>query len=101
MQSSFCFGHCCSLTFWRRWMRSHLFGAVMIVLLMCVSAFAQQTTGTVTGRVLDEQAAAVPGATVTARSASTGFTRTETSDSEGIYRLSALPVGNYDVTAEL
>src|SRR5204862_6227490 len=32
---------------------------------------------------------------------STGFTRTETSDTEGVYRLAALPVGIYDVTAEL
>ena len=73
----------------------------MILLLSCASVFAQQTTGTVTGRVLDQQGSAVPGATVTAKSGTTGFTRTETSDSEGVYRLSALPVGNYDVTAEL
>ena len=82
-------------------MRRHLFGAAVILLLTCASAFAQQTTGNITGRVVDEQGAAVPGATVTAKSASTGFTRTEVSDAEGIYRLSALPVGIYDVTAEL
>ena len=51
--------------------------------------------------MIDEQGSAVPGATVSAKSASTGFTRSEVSDSEGIYRLSALPVGIYDVTAEL
>src|SRR6266571_2004426 len=45
--------------------------------------------------------AAFPGVTVTAKSPTTGFVRTETSDSEGLYRLSALPVGNYEVTAEL
>src|SRR5712691_3762452 len=76
-------------------------GAATVVLLTCVSAFAQQTTGTITGRVVDQQGAAVPGATVTAKSSSTGFTRTEASDTEGVYRLSALPVGIYDVTAEL
>ena len=43
----------------------------------------------------------IPGATVTAKNAATGFTRTEVSDAEGVYRLSALPVGIYDVTAEL
>jgi hypothetical protein len=73
----------------------------MILLLTCASVFAQQTTGAVTGRVLDQQGSAVPGATVTAKSTTTGFTRTEVSDSEGVYRLSALPVGVYDVTAEL
>lgn len=81
-------------------MRRHLFG-VAILLLTCASAFAQQTTGTITGRVLDQQGSAVPGATVTAKSGTTGFTRSEVSDAEGVYRLAALPVGNYDVTAEL
>ena len=51
--------------------------------------------------MVDQQGAAVPGATVTAKSATTGFTRTEVSDAEGVYRLSALPVGIYEVTAEL
>src|SRR5215212_9627911 len=82
-------------------MRRHLFGAAIFVLLACASAFAQQTTGTITGRVVDEQGGAVPGVTVTAKSATTGFTRTETSDAEGVYRLSAMPVGLYDVNAEL
>src|SRR3979490_2676842 len=82
-------------------MRRHVFGAAMIVLLTCASASAQGTSGTISGRVLDQQGSAVPGATVTAKSATTGFTRTEVSDAEGVYRLSALPVGVYDVTAEL
>ena len=73
----------------------------MILLVTCASVFAQQTTGNITGRVLDPQAAAIPGVTVTAKSPSTGFTRTETSDAEGLYRLAALPVGIYEVTAEL
>jgi outer membrane receptor protein involved in Fe transport len=76
-------------------------GAVAVMLLTCATAFAQQTTGVITGRVVDQQGAAVPGVTVTAKSPSTGFTRTETSDAEGVYRLAALPVGIYEVTAEL
>jgi outer membrane receptor protein involved in Fe transport len=75
--------------------------AAIALLLTCATVYAQQTTGTITGRVVDQQGAAVPGATVTAKSPSTGFTRTETSDAEGIYRLAALPVGIYEVTAEL
>src|ERR1051325_5080821 len=82
-------------------MRRQLLGAALACLLGSVSAFAQQTTGSITGRVTDQQGAAVPGATVTAKSGTTGFVRTETSDAEGIYRLNALPVGRYDVTAEL
>ena len=42
-----------------------------------------------------------PGVTVTAKSAATGFTRTEVTDAEGVYRLNALPVGTYDLKAEL
>ena len=68
--------------------------------LISTSAFAQQTTGNITGRVLDAQGAAVPGATVTARNAATGFTRTVVSDAEGVYRLQALPVGIYDLATE-
>jgi len=75
--------------------------AAALVLLSCATALAQQTTGNVTGRVLDQQGSAIPGATVTAKSPTTGFTRVETSDAEGVYRLTALPVGIYSITAEL
>src|SRR5262249_15301630 len=76
-------------------------GAAVMLLLAGAPAFAQQTTGNVVGRVLDQQGAAIPGATVTAKSPTTGFIRTETSDNEGVYRLTALPVGVYEVIAEL
>jgi carboxypeptidase family protein len=79
--------------------------ATMIVLcsaaLASSSAFGQQTTGIVSGRVVDAQGAAVPGVTVTSRNTQTGFTRADVSDGEGVYRLLALPVGMYDVTADL
>ncbi len=71
------------------------------LLAFAAPAFAQQTSGNITGRVLDDQGAAVPGATVTATSLATGFVRTDVSDAEGIYRLNALPVGAYDLVAEL
>jgi hypothetical protein len=64
-------------------------------------ALAQQTTGNITGRIVDAQQAAVPGVTVTAKNAQTGFVRTDVSDGEGIYRLTALPIGVYEVNAEL
>src|SRR5262245_10491257 len=74
---------------------------VATVLLFSTPIFAQQTTGNISGRVIDQQDAAVPGVTVTAQNPATGFTRVEVSDAEGVYRLSALPVGFYDLTAEL
>lgn len=75
--------------------------AAWCVLGFTGAAFAQQTTGTVTGRVLDEQKAAVPGATVTAKNEATGFSRSEISDSEGIYRITGLPVGSYALSIDL
>ena len=61
---------------------------------------AQQTTGTIAGRVVDEQDAGIPGATVTATNADTGLVRELTSGGNGLYRLAALPVGTYDVVTE-
>jgi hypothetical protein len=77
--------------------------AMLLALATVVSTgvFAQQTTGSITGRVTDAQGAAVPGASATARNTATGFTRTSVSDEEGVYRLTALPVGNYDLNIEL
>jgi Carboxypeptidase regulatory-like domain/TonB dependent receptor len=77
---------------------SRLLAAALCVLMMSAAAAAQQTTGTIAGRVLDEQKAAVPGAMVTAKNSSTGFTRSEVSDSEGLYRITGLPVGSYTLS---
>ena len=81
----------------------------IIVAMVAVCAFAyagtlaaaQQTTGGIQGRIVDAQRAAVPGVTVTAKSKATGFSRSEVTDSEGLFRLNGLPVGSYDVHAEL
>jgi Carboxypeptidase regulatory-like domain/TonB dependent receptor len=75
--------------------------AVALAAVFCVSivpaALAQQTAGNVGGRIVDQQNSAVPGATVNATNTQTGFTRSAVSDAEGLYRLSALPVGTYDL----
>ena len=75
--------------------------AAAAVTLAAVPTSAQQTTGTITGRVIDPQEMAVPGATITATNNATGFVRSDVSDSEGLYHLNAMPVGTYDVVAEL
>ncbi len=81
-----------------RWM---LAGTVVLSLLGSVPALAQQTGGVAGGRVLDPQDRAVPGATVTARSPQTGFTRIDISDAVGLYRIPALPPGLYQIKVEL
>ena len=75
----------------------------MIVLCACaaIPAAAQQTTGNIQGRITDNQKAAVPGVTVTAKNARPVSPAPRSRDAEGIYRLNALPVGTYDLHAEL
>ncbi len=75
--------------------------ALALIVAGAGAAWAQQTTGTLTGRVVDEQNAALPGATITARNTETGFSRTVATDGEGMYRIAALPVGTYDLTIEM
>ena len=67
--------------------------------LGAASAFAQ--TGSIEGTVNDDQGLALPGVSTTAKNTATGFTRAATSDSTGAYRIQALPVGTYEVKAEL
>jgi hypothetical protein len=74
---------------------------VLCSVALAPSAIAQQTTGNISGRIVDDQGAAVPGVAVTGRNTQTGFTRMDISDAEGIYRLPALPVGTYDLSADL
>jgi len=64
-------------------------------------AFAQGTNGLIEGSVLDEQGLALPGVLVTATNTNTGLARTATTDGQGTFRIPGLPVGVYDVTAEL
>jgi hypothetical protein len=64
----------------------------------CV-AFAQSVRGSLTGSVLDQSGAAIPGAKITARDPNTGVTRTTVSSAEGVYSLPELNLGSYDVSA--
>ncbi len=72
----------------------------LILVLSLNNAFAQSTTATLSGTVVDEQQAVVPNANVTIRSISTGFSRTVQTSSEGRYQVVNLPLGSYEVTVE-
>src|SRR4051794_1556085 len=75
--------------------------AVCAMALAGSPAAAQQTTGNIQGRVVDAQKSAIPGVTVTAKNLATGYVRSEVTDSEGLYRLSSIPLGTYELKAEL
>jgi len=71
-----------------------------LVLFLVVPIFAQLPTGTILGTVRDPSGAVVARAVVAARNVDTGAARSVTTDETGVYRLSALPVGHYDLRVE-
>jgi hypothetical protein len=77
--------------------------AIAALLLSAGPLLAQVdvTTGRISGQVLDETGAPLPGATVEAKSKDTGLALVAVSDSRGIYRIVSVPVGTYTVTASL
>jgi Carboxypeptidase regulatory-like domain len=64
------------------------------------AAFAQEVTATIAGTVTDQSGAAIAGATVTAKSVERGITYTTESNESGLYRVSNLPPGNYELRVE-
>ena len=75
--------------------------AVLLALLIVNAwpAFAQETTGTIKGRIVDAQGLAVPGATVTVTG--TQGAKTTVTDSEGRFSVPFLTPGIYAVRGEL
>jgi hypothetical protein len=72
-----------------------------LVLLLPNLLYAQTNAGSLSGRVADDSGAPLPGVTVTASNASTGFNRTVITEVDGTYRFASLPIGTYEVTADL
>ncbi len=67
---------------------------------LAVTAAAQVTNADITGRVVDQNGAAVVSATVTARNTGTGFSRTAQTNESGDYTITQLPAGDYEITVE-
>ncbi len=75
--------------------------AVLFALVLAgTTAFGQLPSATVLGVVRDATGGVVPGAVLTARNTDTGLSRTANSAADGSFRFSALPVGNYEFSAE-
>ena len=66
-----------------------------------LAAYAQVPTGTISGRVLDQDGGAVPGVTITATSTNLQGERVIVTSANGDYSIPLLPPGDYTVVFEL
>ena len=80
--------------------------ARLVLLVLCVSVatsslvFAQQR-GSISGKVLDPDGLALPGATVVVTNTATGFTREAITAETGAYSVPNLEPGTYDVAVTM
>ena len=74
--------------------------ATLAVLLLCVPAFSQGSTGRIAGTITDSNGGAIAGATVTVTDVARGTSRTLTTDQSGAYAAPNLLPGQYKVRAE-
>ena len=83
-------------------LRALALGAALILAAGVLPALAQQTmtSATLGGRAEDTNGAALPGVVVTATNKETGQSKSSTTDGEGRYRFSYLPVGEYELKVE-
>ena len=75
--------------------------ALMAALLLLPAAQAQSGGANLIGKVQDKSGKPLPGATITATQKDTGLTRSTVTESDGTFRLPSVPVGTYNVVAEL
>ncbi|MCJ7441455.1 MAG: TonB-dependent receptor, partial [Thermoanaerobaculaceae bacterium] len=68
---------------------------------LLAGAAVAQTTGRIMGSVTDEQQGVLPGVTVEARGPALQGSRATSTDQSGVYRLTLLPPGQYEVTFTL
>ena len=71
------------------------------LLLAAPAAFAQQGTSDVRGRVIDQQGGVLPGVTVVVRHQESGLFRETVTGPDGLFLMSAMTPGVYEVSAEL
>ena len=73
----------------------------VFVLLSATPALGQRATATLRGTATDVTGSILPGVTVTVTNTETGLVRTTVTNDAGVYFVAELPVGRYDVSAEL
>ncbi|HEY7096641.1 MAG TPA: TonB-dependent receptor [Terriglobales bacterium] len=80
-------------------LKSTLF-SMAVLLWLGGGAFAQTTEGGIVGMIRDEKGANIANATVTVTNPSTGLQRQTTSADNGVFRVTGLPTGVYQLKAE-
>jgi hypothetical protein len=86
----------------KSWWRAALACASLLSLLPASGlSQTQATTGVISGTVVDQTDAALPGASVVIRNTETNFEKTETTDTSGRFRAILLPLGPYRITVSL
>src|SRR5918998_6227249 len=80
--------------------RPRLAAAALLLVLLAAQARAQSATATLTGAVIDEAGAVVPGVRITVLNLSTALQRHAATNTEGVYVVPLLPVGRYNLTAQ-
>ncbi|MBI4481276.1 MAG: TonB-dependent receptor [Acidobacteria bacterium] len=74
---------------------------MLFLACLCAPLVGQVTTGTISGTVMDETGAVLPGVSLTVKNVATGIARTLVTSDQGTYRATALDLGDYEVQAEL
>jgi hypothetical protein len=73
---------------------------LVLILLLAAGAYAQESRGTIVGRVTDPSGSVVPRATIRITSAQTGVTSTLSSNERGSYYAPLLNFGLYTISVE-
>jgi hypothetical protein len=77
------------------------FLALVLVLTLAPTGFAQITSATVSGTVKDQTQAVLPGVDVVVKNVDTGLTRSVVTDANGYFTIPGLPPGTYETRASL
>src|SRR5438067_1658940 len=81
-----------------------MFKRIGLATALCLAAAGSlfaQATANISGRVVDQAGAVLPGVTVTVTNTATGAVRESITNEEGLYSVPALNPGTYNVRAEL
>src|SRR6267378_604883 len=83
-------------------MHLRCWGSLLLLLVsIAVPARGQTPSGEISGTVVDASGLAVPGVTITLSNVATNVVRTVQTNGSGLYVITAIPPGTYDLKAEL